>query len=155
MSPSAKKQFNTAIGAMFLGLGIIAWGVAVVFALKPSDQRRLPPVVLAPTVDLNTCRSSLNSLYGFVTRTSANGDLVVTTQDIADPQKALNDATAAIGLCKRELVEFCMGTGCAEPGMTMTLALSEEQKKVPKELAKPAAAASAAGANKQTVTSKK
>ena len=128
MSPHAKKQFNTSVGGLFMGLGALAWLIAVVFALKPSDQKRLPPVSLAPSVDLTTCRTAVNQLYGFTSRME-KGSLVLTTQDIGNPQKVLNDATAAIALCKMELAEFCMGTGCPEQGMTMTLAQPENQRR--------------------------
>lgn len=123
MSPQSKRTYNTAVGGLFLGLGVIAWGIAAYFAVTPVDKSKALPATPPPVVDAAACRTLASTVYGFEAK------LVGTEIHISMPrafgfdnaQAWLKDSTALIGLCKRTMKSFCLGPDCGQDHMLMVL----------------------------------
>jgi hypothetical protein len=118
VTPEGKRRFNTLMGSGFLVLGVTAWALTVYFGLTPAPAKP-HPVSLAPTVDLNSCRSLLQRL-GYSATVQKN-EVTARQFELADPPGQLEQATLAIAACKLPLKTFCMGTDCDGTGLTFTL----------------------------------
>jgi hypothetical protein len=120
MTPENKKKFNVMTGSTFAVLGIVCFIVAAYAASVPAVPKPAP-VNPAPVVSASSCRDVLAQMGYTATLSSGGG---VTAKDpgaVSDPQGALIKATAAIGICKMALQEFCMGSECADPGIAFTI----------------------------------
>lgn len=123
MTPEQKRKYNTVMGGFLLSVGIVAWMTTVYFAVAPAKPKPAP-MNAAPTVDMNSCRSALAQLGYSATIT---GNEVKAYEPLtADPQAQLEKASIATLICKVNLQEFCIGTGCAQPGVTLVLRRTTE-----------------------------
>jgi hypothetical protein len=130
MTPEQKRTFNTTVGGLFLGLGVLAWGFATYYTFTPHAPKPAP--TLASKVDFETCRQAVGAM-GF-SATEKEGGRIELRQTVIeeDAQRQLMTASLASSVCKMNLETFCMGEGCAEKGVSMTLTPSiQEVKKVP------------------------
>lgn len=123
MTPIQQQRFNTVVGGVGIGVGVIAWAIALFFAVVPNDKAPAP-VTMAPVVDLNSCKSALSQV-GFQAELRANAEVVL-MQDLATSGEGVKEqlqmASLASTLCKIPMHTFCMGEGCeAGAGMHMTL----------------------------------
>lgn len=145
MTPETKKKFNIAAGSTFSVLGLICFIVAFYVASVPATPKPAPVSPL-PIVNTSSCRDVLTQM-GY-TATLANGGVTAKDASLDDPQAALTKATAAIGLCKLKLGEFCMGAGCTEPGVSFTLIGNPKADAAAKKAEAPAKKASEAAVKK-------
>lgn len=120
MTPLYQQRFNTVVGGVLIGLGVLAWATAVFFAVVPNAPAPAP-VINTPIVDLQSCRSALVSLG--LRATVRNQVEVVVQEDIsAQFEEQLERASLASVVCKLPMQSFCMGAGCTPaPGMHMVL----------------------------------
>lgn len=118
MTPETQKKVNVTAGSTLSVLGLICFVIAFYVATVPAVPRPAP-VSPQPIVNTSSCRDVLTQM-GY-TATLINGGVTAKDVSLDDPQAALTKATAALGLCKLKLSEFCMGSGCADPGLTFTL----------------------------------
>jgi hypothetical protein len=118
MSPEQKRKFNTVFGGVFLGGGIVAWALTVYFAMTPNPPRPTP-VVGMPTIDLSSCRSVLAG-FGYDAKVK-DSDVIAYEPLSASPKDQLQKATLAATVCKLPMKSFCMGEGCAQPGLTVVV----------------------------------
>jgi hypothetical protein len=119
MTPETKKKFNITAGSIFGVLGLTCFAVAAYVASVPAAPKPAP-VSPMPIVNASSCRDTLLQM-GYTATLANGGGVTAKDNSIDDPQAALTKATAAIGLCELPLGEFCMGSGCTEPGVTFTL----------------------------------
>lgn len=119
MSPEQKRKFNTTFGSLFFGVGLLAWGLTIYFAVTPNDPMPAPTVGESQ-IDPVSCRTALSTLGYEVTTQGA--DIVAFEPLSSQPKQQLERATMVSGLCKLPLKEFCMGEGCERPGVSITLA---------------------------------
>lgn len=118
MTPEQKRKFNTSFGTVFMTFGVLAWGLAAYYAFTPNPPKPAP-AIMAPSVDLNSCRNALSSL-GFMV--SVSGDDITAFQAIGEnPREQLERTSVAALICKLPVKEFCMGEGCEKPGISITL----------------------------------
>jgi hypothetical protein len=122
MSPEAKKKFNVAAGSAFIVLGLLCFAVAAYVASVPATPKPAPTNP-QPIVSASSCRDTLVQM-GYRANLSTGG-VDAQENSLEDPHAQLTKATAAIGLCRMKLVEFCMGSGCAEGGLSFKLASLE------------------------------
>jgi hypothetical protein len=120
MTPESKKNMNVAAGIVFSILGLACFVIAFYVASVPGIPKPAP-VHMAPVVSEASCRDTL-AMMGYVTENKSGGGLKAKAGSLTDPQAALLKATAAVGLCRLKLVEFCMGSTCEGGGLTFTLA---------------------------------
>lgn len=118
MTPAQRRQFNTIFGGLFIGLGIIAWILTFYFAMTPNEPAPAP-VLGAPSVDLQSCRTALAQL-GY-TATLKDHDVTAFEPLSANPKDQLERASTAALVCKLPLKAFCMGDGCEQPGLTLVV----------------------------------
>lgn len=118
MNPETKKNFNVIVGGVLSVLGFICFGVAAYAATVPAPSKPAP-VSPQPIVNTSSCQQVLNQM-GYVATLTSTG-VLARDESLEDPQAALTKATAAIGLCRLQLQEFCMGSECATPGLTFSL----------------------------------
>ena len=141
MTPQQQRRFNTTFGGVFVAAGLLAWMLAIYFAIKPNEKAPAP-VIAAPTVDLQSCRAAWSQLGYLATATAT--DVTAYEALSADPKEQLDRATTAILLCKVPLRSFCMGQGCERPGLTFTVRKPLEAKhEQPVDSAAPASPATA------------
>jgi hypothetical protein len=126
MTPLQQQRFNTAMGGTFLGTGVVAWAVALFFAVVPNAEAPAP-VNAAPVVELNSCRATLTQL-GFNASIRGGADIVISQPMGPNLQVQLEKASLAASVCKLPLQSFCMGTGCATPGMELVLRQPEVKR---------------------------
>jgi hypothetical protein len=115
MTPDQQRKFNTTFGGVFIGAGILAWMLAVYFAVKPNDPAPAPVVGLT-TIDVKSCRTAWAQL-GYLT-TATNTDVSAYEALSDNPKEQLERASTAILACKLPLRSFCMGQGCERPGLS-------------------------------------
>lgn len=118
MSPEQQRKSNTVLGGVFLGTGVVAWIMAMFFAVVPN-----PPVPApsheAAKVDLNSCKTALGEL-GYVA--TIEGPRIRIFEPLtSSPKDQLEKASIAANMCRLTMKEFCMGTSCQNPGLTMVL----------------------------------
>lgn len=101
-----------------MGTGIVAWLLAVYFAAVPA-QPAPHPVIGTPSVDVNSCRTALTQM-GFSATVKGN-EITAFEALSSEPRLQLEKASVAAVLCKIPMKSFCMGEGCAQPGMTLVL----------------------------------
>ncbi len=119
MSPEQRRKFNTAAGGLFIGAGVVAWALAVYFAVTPNPPKPAPTAGTA-LVDLGSCRSAL-SVLGY--QATLKGDEIEAFEPMgADPKDQLERASVATTMCKLQMKTFCVGEGCEKPGLSFTLA---------------------------------
>lgn len=123
MSPEQKRKFNTVFGSIFLAGAAVAWGLAVYFAITPAPPKPAP-VHREATVGLGSCQMVLQSMGYQVS--IVNNEVQAYEPLSEDPQRQLEESTAAVHVCRMSLKEFCMGTGCARPGLSFTLARARQ-----------------------------
>lgn len=141
MSPEQKRKFNTAMGSLFLVAGLVGWGLTVYFAVTPNPPKPAPTFVHA-VVDLPSCAQTLQRLGYSETRID-NKDVVAFEAMSSDPKEQLDRATLAANVCKLEMKSFCMGEGCARPGLTLTLQMPQAMRTAQDTLPKSRPVASA------------
>lgn len=118
MSPEQQRKSNTVLGGVFLGTGAVAWILALFFAVVPNPP--VPtPVSGASKVDLSSCRAALTEL-GY-TATLEGPRIRLFEPLTASPKEQLEKASIAATVCKLQMKEFCMGTTCQNPGLSMIL----------------------------------
>jgi hypothetical protein len=120
MTPEQKRKFNTTFGALFLAMGVVGWGLTVYYAMTPNPPRPTP-VQNAPTLDIGSCKSALETLGYTVTQAGASVSFYEPLSD--DPRGQMYQASMAIHLCKMKLSTFCMGEACEQPGVSVTMTL--------------------------------
>lgn len=135
MTPDTNRKLNGTAGSVFAVLGLICFAVAFYAATVPALPKPAP-VSPQPIVNASSCRDVLTQM-GY-TATLANGGVTAKDGSLDDPQAALTKATAAIGLCKLKLAEFCMGSGCTDPGLTFTLSSNPKANALAKKAEAPA-----------------
>lgn len=118
MTPEAQRKFNISVGTLSLLFGLAAWAAAGYVALTPA-QPRPAPVSPLPVIDLASCAQALTSMG--LPASVRTARIEVFRADIDDPEKLLRDASLGLAACKLELQRFCMGEGCPQPGLSMTL----------------------------------
>ena len=145
MSPEQKRTVNTVFGSIFVAVAALEWSLAAYFSLTPASPRPAP-VVYASSVDIGSCRNTLGAL-GYRVETVGQ-DLRVYEPLSESPKEQLDKATMAAALCKMKMTQFCMGEGCEQPGVLLTIAplqLSEARAIA----AKPASGPSSVSTGKQ------
>lgn len=118
MTPLQQRKFNTTLGGVFIAAGLLAWMLAIYFAVKPNEPAPAPVVGLV-SIDTQSCRTAWSQL-GYLA-TATNTDVSAYEALSADPKEQLERATTAILLCKLPLRNFCMGQGCERPGVSFTV----------------------------------
>jgi hypothetical protein len=126
MTPLQQQRFNTTMGGTLIGVGTVAWAIALFFAVVPNAEAPAP-VNAAPIVELNSCRATLNQL-GFQATNRGGADVVISQPMGENLQVQLEKASLAATVCKLPLHSFCMGEGCAAPGMEMVLRQPEAKR---------------------------
>lgn len=121
MTPLYQQRFNTIVGGVLIGLGVLAWATSVFFAVVPNAPAPAP-VIASPIVDLQSCRSALVSL-GLKATVRNNVEVVIQEEISPQFEEQLERASLASVVCKLPMQSFCMGAGCTpSPGMHMVLA---------------------------------
>ncbi len=134
MTPVQRRQFNTAFGGVFIGLGIIAWILTFYFAMTPNEPAPAP--VIATSVDLQSCRTALAQL-GY-TATLNDHDVTAFEPLTANPKDQLERASTAALVCKLPVKSFCMGEGCEQPGLTLVVRKPVDRSSVASKTPEPA-----------------
>lgn len=119
MTPETKKKFNMTAGSIFLTLGLICFAVAAYVASVPAVSKPAPTNP-QPVVNVSSCRDTLLQM-GYQAALTGNGNVTAKDLSLDDPQASLIKATAAMGLCKLKMTDFCMGSACSDTGLTFTL----------------------------------
>lgn len=119
MTPVQQQRFNTIVGGIFIGTGVLAWLLAVAFAVLPNKEAPAP-VTMAPYVDMASCAQALR-VQGFVVEQAAAQVEAYMPLAYDNLYGQLEKASVAWNLCKVPVQSFCMGDGCEKPGMTLTL----------------------------------
>ncbi len=146
MTPEQSRKFNTAFGGLFIGAGVLAWMLAIYFAVAPNEPAPAP-VMVSSSIDLGSCRNTLAEL-GY-TATMQDGSVTAYEPLTTDPQAQLNRATVAALVCKIPMKSFCMGEGCEQPGLTLVLRKPMDRASAEKALADAKPAPTKAEADKK------
>lgn len=118
MTPDQQRKFNTTFGGVFVAAGVLAWMLAIYFAVKPNDPAPAPVVGLT-TIDLQSCRTAWAQLGYLASATETDVNAYEALSD--NPKEQLERATTAVLLCKLPLRSFCMGQGCERPGVSFAV----------------------------------
>lgn len=121
MTPEQKRSFNTGVGAMFIALGLVTWGLAAYYAVTPAPAQPAPTV--ASKVNLATCRAALGRL-GFTTSDSAGrivAKLPTLPVSYTETVAVLHKSSVASTACGMEMMRFCMGEGCKSKAVELEL----------------------------------
>lgn len=133
MTPEQKRTFNTGVGAMFIVLGFVTWGMTAYYASTPAPEQPAPTV--ASRVNLAACRATLGRL-GFTTSDSAGrviGKLPDVPASYDEMVDVLNKSSVAATVCSMEMTRFCMGEGCKSKGLEMELSDTLAERVIQKQ----------------------
>lgn len=119
MNPEKQRSYNTVFGGIFLSVGILAWLGAIFFAVFPNEPAPAPVKAQAP-IDMDSCRAALSTL-GYSASIENKVQIKAYEALSNDPKEQLEKASLAAVICKVPMREFCMGSGCPRPGVTLTL----------------------------------
>lgn len=147
MNPLQQQKFNTVVGGLLIGAGVVAWLIALFFAVLPNKDAPAP-VTMEPFVNMASCEASLRTLGYQVDR---RGPEVEAHEPFgADVSAQLTKASVAWSFCQVPVQTACIGEGCDRPGITLVLrgklgeprtqskALADEGKKPTAKAAKAA-----------------
>lgn len=116
MNPVQQQRFNTIVGGLLIGTGVIAWLIALFFAVLPNDEAPAP-VTMEPFVDMASCEVSLRNLGYQVER---RGPEVEAHEPFGvDVSAQLTKASVAWSFCQVPVQSACIGEGCERPGVTL------------------------------------
>lgn len=119
MSPLSQQKFNTYVGGLMLGVGVLAWLGAIAYAVFPNDEAPAP-VHLTPVVRLDSCATALRQL-GYTVDIEGE-DIKAFEPYGTDLQRQLEKASIGTTVCKLPLQAFCLGNQtCEKPGLNFTL----------------------------------
>ena len=118
MTPIQQQKFNTIVGGVFIGAGVLAWLITVFFSVMPNEKAPAP-VTMEPHVNMVSCQAAMAQL-GYQTTLKVS-DLELYEPFGSDVQAQFEKASIAWSLCQVPVREFCAGEGCEKPGISMTL----------------------------------
>jgi hypothetical protein len=122
----------TIAGAMCILAGIAFYAIGGLVLQKSLEVRNVNAEAFKTAE--SACKKQALALGGKIDA-EAGTILRVDFDDIADPRRALEDATALLAMCQyRVISDACLGVGCGSTGPTpsntvrMTIKLSEAKK---------------------------
>lgn len=122
MTPVQQQRFNTVVGGILIGSGILAWLIALFFSVMPNDEAPAP-VSMQPYVNMASCQAALQQLGYSVTAKASDLEVFEPIGE-ASPHEVrakFEKASLAWTLCQVPVQAFCAGEGCELPGISMTL----------------------------------
>lgn len=122
------KVLYQSIGATLFLVGLVFYAGAGYLFWRSTETAPATAIVRKAIED--NCMAGLRSIFNFPPanaprnpaqsrlETIAEGRIQARVEDIRDPQRALGDATAALGACPtKKFRSFCLGAQCpGEPG---------------------------------------
>lgn len=144
MTPEQKRTFNTSVGAMFIVLGLVTWGMTAYYAVTPAPPQPAPTV--ASKVNPAACRAALGRL-GFTTSDSAGrilAKLPALPVSYSETVTVLHKSSVAATACGMEMTRFCMGEGCKSKAVELELSDTLAERVAQRQAAASAGPASGA-----------
>ena len=121
--PITPSQYRVA-GIAMLASGVVLLILALVFALNTQMQQK--GGVLHTKAVADECISRISQLG--LKATAQDNRITVSEPNPSQTVELLAASSQAIGLCPEwSLSQYCLGSGCKPPGLTMVLQYNESQ----------------------------